>query len=288
MEKKRLGAAFSLLRYNVGMMQTTLQSCLLSTRVCQYKYFESIGSTNDEALAWIQNRAEDFSLVIADEQTKGRGRFDRRWVTRPGSSLAFTLILKPQFREKEMIPFFSPLCGIAVREAVEKSLGAAVEIKWPNDVLINRKKFCGILVEASWMDSELAGIILGIGINISRGSVPPMEFQQFPATSLENETSLSINRFEILQNVLLSLDQWRAKLGTSEFMKTWENHLAFVGEQVRIEHSGKPSIIGKMKGINLQGNLVLMLEDGQEMSFEIGDVHLRPGTSTGSGGLYAG
>lgn len=270
------------------MIPTSLQTCLSHTRVNQIKYFESIGSTNDEALAWIHSGAEDFSLVIANEQTKGRGRFDRHWVTRPGSSLAFTLILKPKPNEKEMIPLFSPLCGIAVREAVEKCLGTTVEIKWPNDVLINRKKFCGILVEASWIESELAGIVLGIGINISRDSVPPMEFQQFPATSLENETSLSINRFEILQNVLLSLDQWRVKLGTSEFMETWENHLAFVDEQVRIEHSEKPSIIGKMKGINPQGNLVLVLDGGQEMSFEIGDVHLRPGTSTDSGGLNAG
>jgi len=269
-------------------MNTLLETYLSPTRVRQFKYFESIGSTNDEALAWIHSGAEDFSLVIANEQTKGRGRFDRRWVTHPGSSLAFTLILKPQPHEKEMIPLFSPLCGIAVREAVEKCLGAAVEIKWPNDVLINRKKFCGILVEASWMGSELTGIVMGIGINISRGSVPPSELQQFPATSLENEKSLSIDRFEILQNVLLSLDHWRPKLGSPEFMKTWEDHLAFIGEPVRIEHSEKPSIIGKMKGINSQGNLVLELEDGQEMSFEIGDVHLRPGTSTGSGGLHAG
>lgn len=271
------------------MIQKTLESCLSPTRVRQFKYFESIGSTNDEALAWIHTGAEDFSLVVADEQTKGRGRFDRRWVTRPGTSLAFTVILKPQPEEITMIPLFSPLCGIAVREAVEKCLGAAVEIKWPNDVLINRKKFCGILVEASWRGNELDGIVMGIGINISHGSVPPMEAQQFPATSLENETSLSIDRFEILQNVLISLEQWRTRLGTPEFMKTWEDHLAFIGEQVRIEHSGKPSIIGKLKGINSQGNLVLELDDGQEMSFEIGDVHLRPNsTSTGLGGPDAG
>ncbi len=270
------------------MIPVSLQKCLSQTIVSQLKYYESIGSTNDEALAWIDAEAQDFSLVIADEQTKGRGRFDRHWVTRPGSSLAFTLILKPRANERDMIPLFSPLCGIAVREAVEICLGTAVEIKWPNDVLINRKKFCGILVEASWREGDLAGVVLGIGINISRGSVPPLEFQQFPATSLEDETSRSIDRYEILKNVLLSLEHWRAKLGTSEFMKTWEDHLAFVGEQVRIEHSEKPSIIGKIKGINTQGNLVLVLDDGQEMSFEIGDVHLRPSTSTDLGGPNAG
>lgn len=269
-------------------MQDLLHTYLSNTKVPQVRYFDTIGSTNDEALAWVNSGAEDFSLVIADEQTKGRGRFDRRWITRPGSSLAFTVILKPRENEAGMIPLFSPLCGIAVREAVQNSLNTAVEIKWPNDVLINRRKFCGILVEASWLENALKGIVLGIGINITRDSVPPMENQQFPATSLEHETSRQLDRFSLLQNVLLSLDQWRGKLGSDEFMKEWQNHLAFIGEPVRIEHSGKPSIIGKMKGIDAQGNLVLSLEDGQEMSFEIGDVHLRPGAAAGSGGLNAG
>ncbi len=265
-----------------------LTTHLSSTRVTQLKYFDSIGSTNDEALDWANNGAADFSLVVANEQTKGRGRFDRRWVTKPGSSLAFSLIIKPDPAEKSMIPLFSPLCGIAVREAVYLTLGAEVEIKWPNDVLINRKKFCGILVEASWMDGLVNGIIMGIGINITRESVPPVENQQFPATSLENETSSFVDRWSILENVLIALEKWRGRIGSAEFMQEWQDHLAFKGELVRIEHSGKPSIIGTIKGIDDRGNLVLIVDGNQEVSFEIGDVHLRPGALTDSGGSHAG
>ncbi len=268
-------------------MNDSLTSLLSSTQVSQLKFFETIGSTNDEALAWAHNGAADFSLVVANEQTKGRGRFDRRWITKPGSSLAFSLVLKPNPAEKGMIPLFSPLCGIAVREAVNRSLNANVEIKWPNDVLINRKKFCGILVEASWLEGQVSGIIIGIGINITRDSIPPAENQQFPAASLETETSQSVDRWLILKNVLLSLEKWRGKLGSSEFMKEWQDHLAFKNEMVRIEHSEKPSIIGKMKGIDDQGNLVLIVDDGNEVSFAIGDVHLRPGADADSGGSHA-
>lgn len=261
---------------------------LSSTKVTQLKYFDTIGSTNDEALAWASAGASDFSLVVANEQTKGRGRFDRRWITKPGSSLAFSLVLKPNDAEKSMIPLFSPLCGIAVREAINHTLGVEVEIKWPNDVLINRKKFCGILVEASWTGGVVNGIIMGIGINISRESVPPAGNQQFPATSLEHETSCLVDRWSVLQNVLLALDKWRGKLGSAEFLQEWQDHLAFKGEAVRIEHSGKPSIIGTMKGINDQGNLVLIVNGDREVSFEIGDVHLRPGAAADSGGSNAG
>lgn len=265
-----------------------MNNYLSSTKVTQLKYFDTIGSTNDEALAWASSGAADYSLVVANEQTKGRGRFDRHWITKPGSSLAFSLILKPNDAEKSMIPLFSPLCGIAVREAVNQMLGAKVEIKWPNDVLINRRKFCGILVEASWMDGLVNGIIMGIGINISCESVPPAGNQQFPATSLEHETTCLVDRWLLLQNVILALEKWRGKIGSAEFLQEWQDRLAFKGEEVRIEHSGKPSIIGTMKGINDQGNLVLIVDDDREISFEIGDVHLRPGVAADSGGSNAG
>lgn len=269
-------------------MEDQFAGYLSPTKVAEYKFYESIGSTNDEALAWANSGCEDFSLVVANEQTRGRGRFDRRWISKPGSSLAFSLIVKPDPFEIARIQLFSPLCGIAVREAVATTLGANVEIKWPNDVLINRRKFCGILVEASWTAGSVSGIVMGIGVNITRDSIPPFEAAQFPATSLETETSQVVDRWMILQKMLQSIDKWRASLCSQEFLNEWQNHLAFKGEVVRIEHSEKPSIIGKMKGINDQGNLVLVVENGQEVSFEIGDVHLRPGADAASGGSNAG
>jgi len=260
---------------------------LKKTALTELRYFDSIGSTNTEALQWAADGAPDFALVIADEQTNGRGRFDRRWITNPGSSLAFSLILKPSTQETWNVAFFSPLCGIAVQEAVSSLLGLNTLIKWPNDVLIDGKKFCGILVEAAWHGSEVQGVVLGIGINISPDSLPDAMHQNFPATCLENALGAQVDHFQVLARVLESIEKWRGELGSTAFMHQWESHLAFMGEWVRIEHSEKPSIIGRVKGIDHKGHLVLVEENGNEIDIEIGDVHLRPGLPAGMGGIHA-
>jgi len=260
---------------------------LRETAVKELRYFDSIGSTNNEALQWVADGAPDYSLVIADEQTRGRGRFDRRWITRSGASLAFSLILKPTPHETVNTALFSPLCGIAVQEAVSHLIGLETRIKWPNDVLIHDKKFCGILVEAAWHGSSVQGIVLGIGINISPDSVPGEEYQNFPATCLETALGAPVDRFQVLPQVIESIEKWRRQLGSAAFMHQWEENLAFKGEWVRIEHSEKPSIMGRVKGIDLQGHLVLVQENGYEIDIEIGDVHLRPGLPADKGGTHA-
>jgi BirA family biotin operon repressor/biotin-[acetyl-CoA-carboxylase] ligase len=269
-------------------METSLQNALSNTRVSQVRYFETIGSTNDEALRWIATGAPDFSLIVADEQTKGRGRFDRRWVTRPGSSLAFTLILTRANPDPLRIPLYAPLGGIAVQEAVQTRLGVHAQIKWPNDVLIDGSKFCGILVEAAWHGSDLQGVVIGIGINISPGSVPGAEFQSFPATCLETACGHPVDRLGLMSAILIAIDKWQTMLGTSTFMQRWQERLAFKGEYVRIEHSEKPSIIGKVNGVDDSGRLILVEDDGTETRIEIGDVHLRPATYNNAGGNHAG
>lgn len=269
-------------------MEKSLRNALFGTNVSELHYYETIGSTNDNALRWLTNGAPDFSLVVADEQTKGRGRFDRRWVTRPGSSLAFSLILTKTIPDPLRIPLYAPLGGIAVQETVQNLLGLNAQIKWPNDVLIDGRKFCGILVEAAWNGSILQGVVMGIGVNISPGSVPDAEFQNFPATCLEAACGRTVDRFELLRSVIDSIDKWRVEIGSPAFMQRWQEHLAFKGEHVRIEHSEKASIIGKVNGIDDAGRLVLLEDNGTEARIEIGDVHLRPDTPNKAGGNHAG
>ena len=270
------------------MDQSQLIEALSCTSVAATRAFETIGSTNDEALSWADEGAADFSLVISDEQTKGRGRFNRRWVTRPGSSLAFSLILRPTSAEIEHLSLFAPLCGLAVRDAVKSLFNINPQIKWPNDILIERQKCCGILVEAAWTDGRPTIVVLGIGINITRDSVPPTDGQLFSAACLEDFINSPVDRFSVLQQVLLEIHKWRGLLATPQFFEHWTKHLAFLGEQVMIVQSEKQSIIGVEKGIDQYGNLVLLLENNEEMAFEVGDLHLRPlNASTDSGGNHA-
>ena len=251
-----------------------LIKALAGTPVSSIRTFDEIGSTNDEALKWLEEGAEDLSLVIADSQTKGRGRFARQWVTLPGTSLAFSIILKSSLQQSgQNASLYAPLCGLAVHSALKNQYGLDAQIKWPNDVLLNREKCCGILVEASWTGSGLNGIVAGIGINISQGSLPPDAL--FPATWLEKHTNSEIDRFNLLANVINALVKWRAKLGSSDFFEVWGSNLAFKGEQVRIIQTGKDEITGKELGIDPNGNLLLLDATGATISIEVGDVHLR-------------
>ncbi len=254
-----------------------LERSLAATPVSEWRAFEEIGSTNDEALAWLEEDAPDFSLVIADLQTRGRGRFQRRWVSRPDASLAFTVIFRlNEVEQRQPISLYAPLAGLAVRQALEGRLGIQAQIKWPNGILLARKKACGILVEGAWLGEHLQGIVLGIGINLTAASLPEdAEVGQFPATCVEAHTPTAVDRFDLLADVLNSLRFWRQNFATPQFFATWQAHLAFMGEEVRIEQMGKEPIIGKVTGIDSQGYLLLLLRGGQEIAVEAGDVHLR-------------
>ncbi|PIZ25632.1 MAG: biotin--[acetyl-CoA-carboxylase] ligase, partial [Chloroflexi bacterium CG_4_10_14_0_8_um_filter_57_5] len=122
------------------------------------RYYEQTGSTNDVALAWASAGAPDLALVIADEQTAGRGRLGRKWVTPPGAALAFSLVLRPRPVERDVIPLYSALGALAVVSALEEKYGLKPEIKWPNDVLVRGRKLCGILAEAVWLGSQAESV----------------------------------------------------------------------------------------------------------------------------------
>src|SRR5215216_7195670 len=126
------------------MNQTELRKALSKLSLGDVRYFDSIGSTNNEALAWATRGAKDLSLVIADEQTAGRGRLDRKWFTPKGTALAFSLLLRPTAEEKPFLTRIVGLAALAVAESLLK-LELNAQIKWPNDILTNGKKVCGIL-----------------------------------------------------------------------------------------------------------------------------------------------
>jgi BirA family biotin operon repressor/biotin-[acetyl-CoA-carboxylase] ligase len=261
--------------YNLAMDIPELEKALEDIPLGALRAFDTLGSTNDEALSWVDSGCPDFSLVIADEQTKGRGRFDRKWITRPGASLAFSLVLTPSPAQVTLLPLFAPLAGIAIWQTLKERYSIQTEIKWPNDILLHRQKCAGILVESSWIGPTLRGVVVGIGINIHPGSVPPPSNQMFPATYLDSVASRPLNRFELLASVLQAISSWRQKLGSQEFFATWQVNLAFIGEKVAVAQTPKPSIIGVVQGIDHQGRLTLKQADGKWVFIDVGDVHLR-------------
>ncbi len=257
------------------MQEAELRQKLLPLGIADLRAFDVIGSTNDEALDWAATGAADASLVIADSQIRGRGRLGRHWVTNPGAALAFSLILQPTPQEIAHLALFSPLAGLGVSLALEK-IGLSPQIKWPNDVLLNRKKVCGILAEAAWLGNNLQGVVIGIGINIAPAAVPPADQLLFPATCVEEALGSPTDRLEILSATIEAILHWRSLLSSKQFVHAWQERLAFRGEWVRVENTGGTAITGQVIGITSDGNLQLRTPSGEEAQVTVGDVHLRP------------
>ncbi len=239
------------------------------------RYFDSIGSTNNEALAWAASGAKDLSLVVADEQTAGRGRLDRKWFTPRGAGLAFSLILRPTTEEKPHLTRTVGLAALAIAESL-RGRGLVAQVKWPNDVLLNGCKIAGVLIETVWSGDEADCLVVGIGVNVRKEAVPSAELLQFPATSLEQSLGSAVDRGKLLHDLLAGIIALRPRLRTHEFIASWEKALAFRGEQVQVEAGSEASMTGKLLGLESDGSLKLSTEDGKSVTVRFGDVRLRP------------
>jgi BirA family biotin operon repressor/biotin-[acetyl-CoA-carboxylase] ligase len=257
------------------MNSRTLRKLLAHVPLGGLRVFTRTGSTNDTALAWAIDGAPDLALVYAEEQTSGRGRGDRRWFTPPGAALAFSLVLRPLPGEQQSVSLFSGLGALAVCEALGM-LGLQPEIKWPNDVLLNRRKVCGVLTEAAWMGEKVVSIVVGIGVNIGPGAVPPRRQLNFPATDVESELGKSVDRLELLDDILQAFLYWRGRMTKDVFPHAWESYLAYRGEQVEIQADGFPLQMGTLDGLERDGSLRLHAQGGQITTVQFGEVHLRP------------
>ncbi|HLO32849.1 MAG TPA: biotin--[acetyl-CoA-carboxylase] ligase [Anaerolineales bacterium] len=259
------------------MNQSELTKALskLPAELGDIRYFDSIGSTNNEALAWATSGAKDLSLVIADEQRAGRGRLDRKWFTPKGTALAFSLILRPTAQERPYLTRTVGLAALAITDALQ-ARGLVAQIKWPNDVLLNGRKVAGILVESVWSGEEVDYVVIGVGINVLQGAVPSADLIQFPATSLEAALGSDVEREKVLRDILAGIMTLRPRLGTDSFITAWEKALAFRGEQVQIETGSGTLIRGKLLGLESDGSLKLSDEQGKSITVRFGDVRLRP------------
>lgn len=256
------------------MNETSLKKILSTINIGGLRYFDSIGSTNDEALAWAASGAKDFSLVIADEQTRGRGRLQRTWHTPKGSALAMSLILRPRHS-----PLLSRTVGLAAVSITNSLLmfDLAPQIKWPNDILLNEKKVAGILVESVWSGSDIDSLVIGMGINVYQNSKPPNDLLQIPATSIEDELGKEPPpREKIVREILTKLMFWREKLESSEMLKTWEERLAFRNQLVNIVSDGEVTKTGILDGLETDGSLRLQDKNNKPVIVHVGDVSLRP------------
>jgi len=231
-------------------------------------------STNTECLA--RARAGDSGLlwVTAVRQTGGRGRRGRPWVSEPGNLYASLLLINPAPMERMgSLPL---AIAVAVHQAVRMVLPPAaepLEVKWPNDILIGRKKTCGILLEGEALPDGRYALVIGIGINVAVMPDNPM----YPVTCLRQQGSM-VSPDELFAHLYAAmaeaLDVWNSGKGIREVTARWREAACGVGEKITVNLPDK-SILGHFVGIDDNGFLMLETEDGRTMPIAAGDVFFR-------------
>ena len=227
---------------------------------------ETAASTNDELRALAEGGAPDGLVLLALQQTAGRGRRGAAWFSPPGESLAFSILLKPS-EPKALWPRLALATGLAVAEAAE-SFGSAAGIKWPNDVWIGRRKLAGILVEAG---KDYA--IVGIGLNVNSTEFPP-EVAEI-ATSLRIETSLDHPRHEVLAAIIRSFARRCREIGPDfdHLLDCVRQRCVLSGHRVSLSTSSGHRQ-GVIEGIAAGGELLLRTESGLERLIQADEVRI--------------
>jgi BirA family biotin operon repressor/biotin-[acetyl-CoA-carboxylase] ligase len=234
--------------------------------------FDTIKSTNTEALNQAARGADEGLCVIARQQTAGRGRQGRVWISPKDAGLFFSVILRPKI-EMRFFPLITLMTAIVVHDALETLYGFECDIKWVNDVHVDGKKICGILAEAT-ETKKGAAIVVGIGINLKSSNFPP-EIAEI-ATSIETETKISPDMERLLQILTANLSQYYDLLsgesGAEKIRTEWARRSSYAfGKSVKVTMTNE-IISGTTRGIESDGALRIETENGEILAIHAGDV----------------
>lgn len=238
-------------------------------------FFEKTDSTNLQARALAEQGAAEGLVVIADQQSEGKGRMGRFWVSPPRVNLYLSVLLRPAI-ELQNVTQITFLSAVAVAEAIEASGSFKPQLKWPNDVLLNGKKVAGLLNELNAETEQLHFLILGIGVNLNMTNDQFPSNLRAPATSLLIEGSREVSRLVFVRTLLEHIDRlYRLYLaeGFSPILQAWEKRCRMIGRKVEVDFQHS-RLVGTVKGLDEAGALMLSLANGAEERILAGDVKL--------------
>lgn len=246
-------------------------------------HYENTGSTNEDAKRLALQGASEGMVIVADSQSAGKGRRGRTWNSPAGSNLYFSLLLKPDFAPNKA-SMLTLVMALSVVQALEKELGTELcfQIKWPNDIVVNGQKLCGILTEMTMEEEAIEAIVIGVGINVSQKEF--LEELADTATSLfiarENiKPGLKVpDKSELLNAILDSFEEnyelFLQSLSLDFLKECYEAHLVNKNKEVRVlEPAGEYE--GMALGINEQGELLVQTADGSIKAIYAGEVSVR-------------
>ena len=248
-------------------------------------YFPETGSTNTDAKKYAEQGDPHGTLVVADTQTGGKGRRGRSWQSAPGTTIAMSIVCRPDFMP-DKASMLTLVMGLSVAQAINQVTGLKTSIKWPNDIVVNGKKVCGILTEMSAELDYIQYLVIGVGINVNNGFDLPGEEREntFPeeirdvASSLYLETGKRISRAELITAIMERFEQnYETFLKTtdlSNLMQDYNGCLANYNKEVRVLDP-KGDYEGMAKGIDHMGNLLVEKSDGTVEQVYSGEVSVR-------------
>lgn len=237
-------------------------------------FAKEIDSTNPWAKRLFREGASHGTLAVAEFQSAGRGRFERTWAAPEGSSVMMTILLRPEF-SPEYASMLTLVMGLSVAQAVEK-LGFEASIKWPNDVVVSRKKICGILTEMGVNNGKISYVVIGVGINVNMKEFP--EELSDKATSLYLESGRESDRNQVLAYVMEffegNYDKFVLTCDFTHLKEEYERLLVNLGKPVRVLDAQNP-YEGISQGIDAAGNLLVERKDGTVSHVNAGEVSVR-------------
>ncbi len=257
-------------RYSAVEISAGLETEFLGRHIFCY---ESIDSTNEEAKRQALAGAPNGSLFIAEQQTGGKGRLGRSWLSPAGCGLWFSVLLRPGILPLQ-VTITTLLAGLAVCRAVRSLSGCDAKIKWPNDIVIGSKKVCGILTEMTAEVDRIESVVVGIGVNVNNAAFP--ETIRGKATSIRMENGKSLRRITLLQEILIQFETL-LKQYTEPDPTFWEEYRKLcvsLGRKVEFTRRGT-RVCGTAVDVSPQGELIVKLPEGNVEAVTAGEVSVQ-------------
>ncbi len=230
-------------------------------------HYASLTSTMEVAKREAQHGAAEGTVIIAEEQTAGRGRIKRTWLS-PKGNIALSVILYPSL---EHLPSLIMLVSLAVVYSIETVVALKPQLKWPNDVLINGRKVCGVLIESDVSENKVNCAIIGIGVNVNLGLSASPDLV-LTATSLSDELGRYVSRLDIVRQLLIELERLYLTLPMEgSIYEQWRGRLVTLGTKVCVK-SGKTTYEGIAESVTEDGSLLLRHSSGSLTKIVAGDV----------------
>jgi len=236
--------------------------------------YDEVSSTNDIALDLAGKGAKEGTVVVAERQTSGRGRLGRNWFSPAGYGIWTSIIFYPGFKPAELCRM-NLILGVAIAQAIRNETGLKVELKWPNDIIVSKKKVGGILIDMTATMDKVKCLVAGIGINVNLSKKDfPLHLRE-TASSLNIEKENEIDRLSLFREVLREIDIYYLRFKKEGFISIREKWLSYnetIGQYIKVNVPDGETIYGHATDIDTDGALVIRLENGILKKVMSGDV----------------